>query len=92
MLERAVILCRGDFIGAELLPAELQQDGRSKASASEPGVNANLYEDATSLAEMEKKHIAFTLERCGGNKSKTARELGISRSTLREKMKLYEIQ
>ncbi|RMD98617.1 MAG: AAA family ATPase, partial [Calditrichaeota bacterium] len=44
-----------------------------------------------SLAEMEKQHIEATLKRCRGNKSKTARELGISRSTLREKMKLYKI-
>jgi transcriptional regulator with PAS, ATPase and Fis domain len=40
---------------------------------------------------MEKRHIQIVLSQHGGNKSKTARTLNISRSTLREKMKLYGI-
>lgn len=46
--------------------------------------------DATpveSLAEIERRHIQKTMRACGGNVSRTARALGISRSTLYEKMR-----
>ena len=44
-----------------------------------------------SLQEMERIHIIQVLEQNGGNKSKAARILQISRSTLREKLKAYGI-
>ncbi|MCI0694941.1 helix-turn-helix domain-containing protein [candidate division KSB1 bacterium] len=44
-----------------------------------------------SLAEVEKNAIISKLLYTKGNKSQAAQELGISRSTLREKMKLYAI-
>jgi DNA-binding NtrC family response regulator len=42
------------------------------------------------LAEMEKYQIRYTLEQTDNNKSKAARILGISRQTLREKLRLYD--
>lgn len=42
------------------------------------------------LAEVEKLQILYTLEQTENNKSKAARILGISRQTLREKLRLYE--
>ncbi|HOX26450.1 MAG TPA: sigma-54 dependent transcriptional regulator [Candidatus Krumholzibacteria bacterium] len=42
------------------------------------------------LAETERRQILFTLEQTGHNKSKAARLLGISRQTLREKLRIYE--
>ncbi len=42
------------------------------------------------LAEVERRQILFTLAKTGNNKSKAARILGISRQTLREKLRLYE--
>nr|MEE4266825.1 sigma-54 dependent transcriptional regulator [Candidatus Krumholzibacteria bacterium] len=42
------------------------------------------------LAEVEKQQILYTLEQTENNKSKAARILGISRQTLREKLRLYE--
>jgi DNA-binding NtrC family response regulator len=42
------------------------------------------------LAETEKRQILFTLEQTDNNKSKAARILGISRQTLREKLRIYE--
>jgi two-component system response regulator HydG len=41
---------------------------------------------------MEKKLIVKTLDETGGNKSQAARILGISRQTLREKTKLYDVE
>jgi DNA-binding NtrC family response regulator len=42
-----------------------------------------------SLESLERAAIAQTLEQCGGNKSATARALGIAPSTLYEKLKKY---
>jgi DNA-binding NtrC family response regulator len=44
------------------------------------------------LAEVEKLQILHTLEQTENNKSKAARILGISRQTLREKLRLYETE
>lgn len=43
-----------------------------------------------SLAEVEIEHIIYVLEKVGGNKSKASRILGISRKTLREKLRQSE--
>ena len=45
-----------------------------------------------SLREMECEHIQSALRACGGNKSKAARQLGIDRSTLYDKIKQYAIE
>lgn len=43
------------------------------------------------LKEIEKQVILATLKDCGGNKSETARRLGINRKTLHKKLKAYGI-
>lgn len=52
-----------------------------------------LEEDNTpfSLEELTKQRIIETLERCNGNRSKTAKELGISDRTLYRKIKEYDL-
>ena len=42
------------------------------------------------LSEVERLQILYTLEMTENNKSKAARILGISRQTLREKLRIYE--
>jgi len=44
-----------------------------------------------SLAEVEAEHIRRVLEAHGGNKTQSAKVLGIDRKTLREKIKRYDI-
>jgi DNA-binding NtrC family response regulator len=44
------------------------------------------------LAEVERIHLLYTLDATSNNKSKAARILGISRQTLREKLKSYAAQ
>jgi DNA-binding NtrC family response regulator len=46
---------------------------------------------AKSLAEVEREHIERTLRHHGGNRTRTALELGISRATLINKIKLYSL-
>lgn len=48
-------------------------------------------EDLPSLADLEQEHIARVLTATGGNKQKSARILGVDRSTLYRKMARYGI-
>ena len=85
VLERAMILCAAEMISAEHLPIELREHQGS--SFRSPSLDPTEF----SLEAMERKHIFEVLSMVNGNRSKAARSLGISRSTLREKMKKYLI-
>ena len=81
VLERSMILGRGlAAIGFEQLPPDLRQ--RSTADRR--------YE-AKSLSEVERQHIERTLRHHGGNRTRAALELGISRATLINKIKTYSL-
>jgi len=81
VLERALIVSHGaERLGPEHLPAEV---GRRAAPASD-------HQPAT-LAEVERRHIERTLRRHGGNRTRAAEELGISRATLINKIKVYDL-
>jgi DNA-binding NtrC family response regulator len=78
VIERAVILCEGDTLGAEdlSLPAA--------AVVDELGTNP-------SLEEMEKTYILRVLKEANGNQSRASQLLGIDRKTLYLKLKKYGI-
>ncbi len=84
VIERAVILCKDDTISVDHLPRELLQD-KSRSSVSKFSLGQ------CPLHEIERQHILEVLRQVNGNKSKAARILEISRSTLREKLKSYQI-
>ena len=89
VVERAVVLARGDFIEVDDLALS------SLATASESGeagaLTKNMYEPI-SLEEVERRHILATLRATSWNKSRTATILGIERSTLDRKIRRYEIK
>ena len=78
VIERAVILCESDTIGAEDLSIP------STAAVAELGANP-------SLEEMEKNYILRVLKEAGNNQSKASQLLGIDRKTLYLKLKKYGI-
>ena len=84
VIERGVILSKTDTLMPESLPLEIQQE-------TEPSLPTNFSFGNISLQEMEKLHILEVLKSVEGNKSQAARILDISRSTLREKLKSYQI-
>ena len=86
-IERALILARGERLGREDLPkgaldavegAEGVEVVAADASAAWPV--------ATSLATLERLHIARVMEAVAGNKSRAAEILGIGLSTLYRKL------
>ena len=83
VMERAAILCGGSLITLDHLPRELSR--RSAASgAVEPAVPRDRIK---TLAEVETDYIRTVLFHCGGNKTRAAELLGISRLTLRSKLR-----
>lgn len=87
VLERATILAKGNLITPKDLPLELRRNKMEKhVFPEETWLDRDgLY----SLADVERTYILKVLQQKGGNKSKAARILGISRSTLREKLNRY---
>ncbi len=81
-LERALILGRGrPELSVEHLPGELR---------ARPGIGDRRH-TPLSLDELERQHIERTLRHHGGNRTRAAAELGISRATLINKIKRYAI-
>jgi len=79
-LERGIIMCKKEFIepkDLDLMPCEIPTEEKSKPRT---------------IADVEKEHIIKTLAELNGNKTKAAEVLGIRRSTLYEKLKLYSIE
>jgi len=80
VLERAMILARGQpQIGIEHLPTDLRRGGASAERRHQP----------QSLADVERAQIERALRHHAGNRTRAAKELGISRATLINKIKAY---
>ena len=82
VLERALLLARGEtLVGVQHLAAEVRGIGD----------DASLPHVSRSLSEVERAHIERTLRAHGDNRTRSARELGISRATLIKKSREYEL-
>jgi two-component system response regulator HydG len=83
VLERAMIMARGsERIAAEHLPSEVRE-------ASGLGVDHHV---PRTLSDVERQHIDRTLRAHNANRTRAARELGISRATLIKKIKEYGLE
>ena len=83
VLERAMILARGEAqVGEKHLPAEVRD-------ATGMGVEHHV---ARPLEEVERAHIDRTLRAHAGNRTRAAKELGISRATLIKKIKEFGLR
>ena len=89
VIERAMILTDQEMLTPDQLPLEIRQGrGGIKAESESDAVQA---EDDLTLEGAERRHIARVLKKLEWNKSKAAKALGISRATLREKVKRYRL-
>ena len=86
VIERAVILSPGEFIVPESLPANIRE---SKPTISREALKHLSLEEALALAE--KDILLNTLESLNWNRQLSARTLGISRTTLFNKMRRFQL-
>ena len=82
VLERAVILTKSDSITVADLPADIIYPN----PASENGSGAD------TISSIERQHIMKVLRDTGGNKTKAARILGITKKTLYARLHAYELK
>ena len=78
-IKRATLLSQGDFIESDVLPIEFFQSQKQSNEGS------------FSLSENEKETIIHALSRTQNNKSEAAKLLKITRKTLYNKLKQYNI-
>ena len=77
-IERGVVLSRGEYLDTQDLALVVRP-----SAAQIPDIQGQ------PLEEVEKAAILRTLEQANGNKSETARRLGITRRTLHQKLKKF---
>ncbi len=89
IIERAMLLDAEDEILLQHLPTEVHKAQLGSVPADKTAHLLPSFFPMT-LREIERIQIERTLEETGGNKSKAAGILGISRQTLREKLKSFD--
>ncbi len=88
VIERSVVLTKGDYIRVADLPEQLRQEQSFSLTTENRLGNGSL---KNALANPERQIIIEALEANGWNRQKTANALGINRTTLYKKMKKFEI-
>jgi two-component system, NtrC family, response regulator AtoC len=85
VIQRGVILCKGDEIAPGDLPPEIA------GGVTMPSTTATTAAGAPTLEAMERAHIVTTLRQVGGHRGKAAAVLGIDPKTLYRKILGYQI-
>ncbi len=91
VVERAFILAEGSVIEKLHLDHNIQTAAEIK-SAPVVTISKPVEFNHITLEELEKTHIMGTLENLGGNKTKTAKVLGITVKTLYNKLHSYGVE
>jgi two-component system response regulator AtoC len=93
VVERALVLCDGPEIQSVHLPAELSDSHGSPTGLQSGAMRKGLPPDGTDLGELmsglEQRLIRDALERTGGNQTRAAKLLSISRDQLRYRLEKY---
>ena len=79
LVERMVVLARGEWLDVMDLPPQVRQQGGEPGGALKPG-------EGMTVEQMEQEMILQALERTGGNRTLAAEQLGMSRRTLHRKL------
>jgi two-component system response regulator HydG len=88
-IERAVILATGEHITENQMPLNITEQYGERAMRQP--AEAGLLDGTHSLEDIEKEAILSALTASKGNKAEAARRLGITRKTLHNKLKGYDL-
>lgn len=94
VVERMVCMARGSRLGVEDLPMEIRYNQDYIAlETNAPSISIGMERDKKkqALEKKERLEIIELLERFGGNITRVATEMGVSRNTIYRKMKRYQI-
>jgi DNA-binding NtrC family response regulator len=93
VLERAVLLCKEEFIEPDHLPIEMPASERRGAGLRRAAgrIEMELPTGPVTLDEVELALIEATLRRTRGNVSRAADLMGISRGALRNKIEYHKL-
>ncbi|MBA7663725.1 Anaerobic nitric oxide reductase transcription regulator NorR [subsurface metagenome] len=83
IIEHCFVLCEGEIIEAQHLPASIRPSSKLDETKESP---------PATIKQMEIILITQALRRNNGNKTAAAKELGIDKSTLFRKMKAFDIK
>jgi len=92
VIERAVVLSRGQIITSRELPFGEHEGGDGEDSEGEPDAKGDSSFFKKSVAQFEKDLIMKALRDANGNRSKAAEMLGIYRRLLYAKIKEYGLE
>ena len=87
-IEHAVVLCRGGNVSPRDLPPNVRGGGAGGSAAPGP----LLGQSGLTVREAEKQLIVRALKDCGGNRTKAAKRIGMSRRTLHRKLLAYQLE
>jgi DNA-binding NtrC family response regulator len=85
VIERSVVLAKGDWIEERDLPPYIRD-------SSQRPEKLTFSVGQTTVADAERELILKTLERAGNNKAEAARQLGVDVKTIYNKLKSYGIE
>jgi DNA-binding NtrC family response regulator len=93
LVERMILMARGDTIVFADLPSELKTTIESD-STGPSGIRQKPFKDIMKnhMEDIEKQMIISVLEECGNNVTRAAKKLGLSRKGLQLKMMKYKLR
>jgi two-component system response regulator AtoC len=99
ILERALIFCEGTMIeGGDIdIHVPVKQETNASTDTADPQLidtaqSVPMETGPAALEDIEKNAILAALTRCGGNRTRAAEELGITRKTILNKLKTYGLE
>jgi two-component system response regulator HydG len=92
-MERAVVLCSGEAVELEELPAEIRNNQRGGGEVEVFSLAHLPYAQAKKLAmrAFERRYLSALLDKSNNNVSMAARAAGVDRSNFRRLLKQYEV-
>ncbi len=88
VIERALLLGEGDVV----VPADLPASVRSGAGAAKRATDIEIPDAGIDLEAVERSLIVKAIEKAGGNVTRAARLLGLSRRTLQYRLEKMEME